>query len=415
MYCKHCGSELSDNSRFCPNCGASTNDSPTITPLETEGQQEINYEQVNYPASGKTKVKKPIYKKWWFWVIVVLLLGSIGNAKAAKTTTANVEKTTEVSSTKSSDNSNSTTEADATPNPTAAAKAAASTPRPTATPKPTPEPTATPQPTEFHVGDTLETPDLKIVYVSSGDYYEDNMFLQPDDGYKYICIELYCENIADHDVSVSEFSFSCYADGYACDQYYGVNNGLSATLSAGRTTTGKIAFSVPVNAEVIEIEYDYSSLFSSKKATFLYEGNWYADVDTQKEVSATEGAYNVGDVVDTGALKITYVSCGEYHSDNYFIQPDSGKRFIYCKFEVENTSDSDQLISTFSFDCYADGVNCDANYVSDESLDATLSPGRKTAGIVSFEIPYDAQVVEVEYLDNYWTSSRIVFVYHDYY
>lgn len=27
----------------------------------------------------KEKVKKPLYKKWWFWVIVVCLVGAIGN------------------------------------------------------------------------------------------------------------------------------------------------------------------------------------------------------------------------------------------------------------------------------------------------------------------------------------------------
>lgn len=46
--CKACGREIAKSAKSCPLCGA--------------------------------KNKKPIFKKWWFWVIVVLLLGSIGSA-----------------------------------------------------------------------------------------------------------------------------------------------------------------------------------------------------------------------------------------------------------------------------------------------------------------------------------------------
>ena len=46
--CKACGKEIAKSAKTCPHCGA--------------------------------KNKKPLFKKWWFWVIVVLLLGSIGNS-----------------------------------------------------------------------------------------------------------------------------------------------------------------------------------------------------------------------------------------------------------------------------------------------------------------------------------------------
>lgn len=45
--CKACGEEMSPKCKKCPKCGA--------------------------------KNKKPVYKKWWFWLIVVILLGSLGN------------------------------------------------------------------------------------------------------------------------------------------------------------------------------------------------------------------------------------------------------------------------------------------------------------------------------------------------
>lgn len=43
--CKTCGQEIASSAKRCPNCGA--------------------------------KAKKPIYKKWWFWVIIVIVISGI--------------------------------------------------------------------------------------------------------------------------------------------------------------------------------------------------------------------------------------------------------------------------------------------------------------------------------------------------
>lgn len=49
MNCKACGQQIASSAKACPNCGA--------------------------------KVKKPVYKKWWFWtIIVIIVLGIIAGA-----------------------------------------------------------------------------------------------------------------------------------------------------------------------------------------------------------------------------------------------------------------------------------------------------------------------------------------------
>lgn len=50
-----------------------------------------------------------------------------------------------------------------------------------------------------------------------------------------------------------------------------------------------------------------------------------------------------------------------------------------------------------------------ASIFRDDNLGATISAGRKVKGTVTFEVPVDATVVEVEYLTNFWTSNRVVF------
>lgn len=63
MYCKKCGQEIDTTGNFCQNCGAPIN--------ETESPS--NPSQTEKPK----KPKKPVYKRWWFWALVVcFVLGS---------------------------------------------------------------------------------------------------------------------------------------------------------------------------------------------------------------------------------------------------------------------------------------------------------------------------------------------------
>ena len=63
MYCTKCGAEIGD-ARFCPNCGA-----PAQNDLPAQPAQPVQPVQ---PAAGEKK-KKPVFKRWWFWAIIILL------------------------------------------------------------------------------------------------------------------------------------------------------------------------------------------------------------------------------------------------------------------------------------------------------------------------------------------------------
>ena len=52
--CKTCGQEMPDIAKWCPHCGA--------------------------------KNKKPVYKKWWFWTIIVIMV--LGTTSPKDTDTA---------------------------------------------------------------------------------------------------------------------------------------------------------------------------------------------------------------------------------------------------------------------------------------------------------------------------------------
>lgn len=361
--CKHCGAEIASNAKTCPQCGG--------------------------------KNKKPFYKKWWFWLIVVIVvvviagssggnsehdaetkkIGEVGQSDET-TTSAEESENTEVSDTMGAEDAKDSEEE---------------------------------VQTVYHVGDILHDGNMDIVYVASGDYTEDNEFMQPQDGMKYIFLRFAFINTSEtSDASISSYSFECYADGYACDSYYGGEDDLSGTLSAGRSTSGIVYFEIPQDAQEIEVEYE-TNLFTEEKITFVFEGDQDSGYVLEKNTAPTEGALKVGETAESEDLNIIYVSAYKDDSDNIFITPKDGYHYVTCEFEFENVSDSDISVSYFSFDCFADGVYCEASYFRDDAISATLSSGRKATGTVTFEVPDDAIVVEVEYLSNYWTSNRIVF------
>lgn len=120
-----------------------------------------------------------------------------------------------------------------------------------------------------NVGEVLETDSVEITYVSSGEY-TDYGYSKPKDGHKVVYIELTAENVGSSDVYISCYNFECYADNEAMENYYGADDGIHATISAGRTTTGKVYFEVPKDAETIEFEYEMD-FWDNKKAIFVFQ------------------------------------------------------------------------------------------------------------------------------------------------
>lgn len=131
-----------------------------------------------------------------------------------------------------------------------------------------------------------------------------------------------------------------------------------------------------------------------------------SEATTKEEV---DNVFEVGEIVETSDLKISFISSGEYTSDNQFIQPKDGYVFYRMEFEFENLSDSDTYVSTANFTCYADDYDMEAKYFDSLDLNATLSKGKKTKGSVFFEVPKDAKEIVLEYELNFITEDKVIF------
>lgn len=132
--------------------------------------------------------------------------------------------------------------------------------------------------------------------------------------------------------------------------------------------------------------------------------------DGETSVEEPKNEFEVGDVIEASDLKISFNGAEEYVSDNEFTQPEKGNVFYKMDFEFENISDSDEVVSSWDFKCYADGYDMEQRYMDGMDLDATLSPGKKTKGSVFFEVPSDSKEITLEYETNFWTEDKIIFI-----
>ena len=134
-----------------------------------------------------------------------------------------------------------------------------------------------------------------------------------------------------------------------------------------------------------------------------------SSVDTEE---TENNVFHVGDIVETENMRITYISSELYQSDNEFITPKDGYVFWKFEFKFENISSTDQSISTMlNWTCYADNAKADQTWVTeDNGLDATLSPNRETQGTIYFEVPENAENIELEYDIDFYKNNKIIFV-----
>lgn len=209
MKCEKCGASYEGNS--CPNgCNAT--------------------------AENK-KAKKPVYKKWWFWAIIAVVVIAVASGGSGEDAPAADDP--------ASTNAPVNTDGGDSGATTVATEAAKNT---------------------YAPGDVINANGLQITYVKAEKYVEENMFLQPEEGYMYIRLYLSVENKSDSDKYISSFEFTCYADGKKEESYYSATEALEGgTLSAGRKDEGYIYFKVPVAAEKLEVEYE-TSFWTDKKA-----------------------------------------------------------------------------------------------------------------------------------------------------
>ena len=136
------------------------------------------------------------------------------------------------------------------------------------------------------------------------------------------------------------------------------------------------------------------------------------------EVSDEKGemTFGLNEVAVFKNLKFTALEIKESSGSKYFA-PEEGNTFVGVKFEIENTSEEEQSISTILlFDGYADDVKCDYSFSAscafDEgTLDGTVAPGKKLVGWYAVELSEDWQQLELHVQSDFLSDKTAKFVF----
>jgi hypothetical protein len=269
-------------------------------------------------------------------------------------------------------------------------------------------PTSTPQPTQpapenYQVGDIVNIGDIVMV-VLGWEIPEGDDFNQPEEGKKFIAVELLFVNQGDDARSISTMMQMALKD--ESGQQYDVDfMGSSATGSSspdgeigpGERIRGKVGYQVP--EDVTDLTFVYDADFFSAGKVFVELGDEPVTLDPPEEIAGEQAvdAYAVGDVIEIGQMALT-VNEVTYPAGDDFNQPDEGKKFVVVDVTFENKASEAKTLSTIMQmtlkDTTGQGYDVDlmATAVADgSSPDGEIAPGETIRGQVGYQVPEDAE------------------------
>ena len=138
-----------------------------------------------------------------------------------------------------------------------------------------------------------------------------------------------------------------------------------------------------------------------------------SDVQNGETAKPSTDSIKPGTSVTNDGITIIYKSCDtDFKNYSKYADVKDGYKIIQAVFDFENNSDSDMVLD--SFYCYADGVKCESFYSVDDYSSPTLesvSAGKKFLDArVYFEVPENAEKIELEYEYDFWNESKYVFI-----
>jgi hypothetical protein len=127
-----------------------------------------------------------------------------------------------------------------------------------------------------------------------------------------------------------------------------------------------------------------------------------------------KSSFKKGETFENSYIKMTMTEVNLNFKDyNQYTTIKDGYKVIMIKFEAENIGESDQFVSYLDFDCYADDVAMEENYLvfdKYEHLSATISSGRKTTGYIFYEVPKDAKTIVLEFEPSWFQDAKVEFI-----
>lgn len=164
--------------------------------------------------------------------------------------------------------------------------------------------------------------------------------------------------------------------------------------------------------QLSEAMSNYQNTISTLYSTDDTNNTTLSESGSEETSSENNTVFEVGDIYESDNIKIMFLNCGDYSVENQFMQPESGNKYIFAEFSIENNGKSDLSTGSFLFSCYAGNTECKQPIISGEDMlisITSLSSGKNTKGKVFFEVPTDADNIQLEYKIDVLTDKKIYF------
>ena len=151
-------------------------------------------------------------------------------------------------------------------------------------------------------------------------------------------------------------------------------------------------------------------VFNTASDSILNGFNTFSNEITS-EIEQEDITCKVGESATINDIKVTLKSVDNDFDDCYdYASIEDGYKVIKADFEFENLKDYTTYVYDSDFRCYADQFLCDDFiYVEDSYFSEAIDSGRKAAASVYYEIPEDADTIEIEFQPSAWYTSKVIF------
>jgi hypothetical protein len=316
-------------------------------------------------------------------------------------------------------NTSSTTEAPSAPQ----AETTSSQPSaPEATSEIQGQPTQPPAPVEqkiYRIGDVVPAGEAEFV-VLGWEIVPGKSFSSPEEGNKYVALELLFANNSNSSIRVSTLSQISMKDGtgktYETDFDVLVvllAESIDGELAPGEKGRGWAGFQVPENAQGLQFVFDANKFGAGELLVDLGEEPTTADVPAIGAAQPSPQTHAVGEAVSIGTGTIT-VNEISYPADQQL-----GNETKYLAVDVTIENNGSEPLSIRTIDQFTLKDSSDQTHNIDLtslittghlSLDGELAPGEKVNGQVNFRVPETATGLVLVFDGFLWGAGGRVFI-----
>lgn len=287
-----------------------------------------------------------------------------------------------------------------------------------ATESPTEEPTRV-APTTYQVGDIISMGDV-IMVVLGWDNPPGDDFSQPDEGKKFVAVDLILVNQSRSSISVSSMLQMELKD--ATSQVYDVDLMASTAIggsspdgeiSPGERVRGQVGFQVPEDATGLVFVFDADVWGTGK--VFVELGPEPVSIEPPAELPGEQAqtVFAIGDIIEIGNLTLTVNEVTNPPGDS-FNRPNEGHKFVVVDVTIQNQGSEAVSVSSMLQmslkDDTGQGYDLDltASIASGGTTpDGEIAPGETIRGQVGFQVPEDATGLVFVFDADVWGFGKV--------